>query len=348
MKTIAAHLKHIVGTYARAAVLGTAVLTTAFLAPTAAQARVFFSVRVAPPVIPVYTQPLCPGDGYIWTPGYWAYGDDGYYWVDGAWVLAPYEGALWTPGYWGYNDGLYVWNAGYWGPEVGYYGGIDYGFGYFGTGFYGGRWDRGHFFYNTAYNRIDRDRFHNVYDDRSHGSAIFAHPGSRGFDPHPRMDEHREASFRGNNGFNLDNRGGINNNQGNRPAFTQDNRGNDNRGNETRGGFNQQPNRQGFQGGDNQQHNFAAPQTPPAQNTYRQPYNGTNQARSFGAPQQAYTQPHNFVQQAPAQPHFSQPVQQARPAPVYSAPRQQQSFHGGGEFHGGGGGGGFHGGGGRR
>ena len=23
--------------------------------------------------------------GLIWTPGYWAYGDDGYYWVPGAW-----------------------------------------------------------------------------------------------------------------------------------------------------------------------------------------------------------------------------------------------------------------------
>ena len=29
-------------------------------------------VAVAPPAIPVYTQPICPGEGYIWTPGYWA------------------------------------------------------------------------------------------------------------------------------------------------------------------------------------------------------------------------------------------------------------------------------------
>ena len=29
------------------------------------------SITVAPPVIPVYTQPICPGPNYIWTPGYW-------------------------------------------------------------------------------------------------------------------------------------------------------------------------------------------------------------------------------------------------------------------------------------
>ncbi len=41
------------------------------------------SVNIAPPALPVYTQPVCPGVGYIWTPGYWAYGDDDYYWVPG-------------------------------------------------------------------------------------------------------------------------------------------------------------------------------------------------------------------------------------------------------------------------
>jgi hypothetical protein len=35
------------------------------------------SVSFGPPALPVYSQPLCPGEGYIWTPGYWAY-DDSY------------------------------------------------------------------------------------------------------------------------------------------------------------------------------------------------------------------------------------------------------------------------------
>lgn len=57
---------------------------------------------IAPPAIPVYEQPECPGDGYLWTPGYWAYDDaDGYYWVPGVWVMPPQVGFLWTPPYWG-------------------------------------------------------------------------------------------------------------------------------------------------------------------------------------------------------------------------------------------------------
>ena len=64
------------------------------------------SVNVPPPELPVYDQPPIPGDGYMWTPGYWAWGDDiqDYYWVPGTWVLAPQPGFLWTPGYWG-SDG---------------------------------------------------------------------------------------------------------------------------------------------------------------------------------------------------------------------------------------------------
>ncbi len=111
--------------------------------PSTASAQVVLSVTVAPPVLPVYTQPVCPGDGYIWTPGYWSYSDDGgYFWVPGTWVEPPTVGLLWTPGYWGWSNGAYLWNAGYWGPEVGFYGGINYGFGYVGTGYYGGRWDQ--------------------------------------------------------------------------------------------------------------------------------------------------------------------------------------------------------------
>ena len=73
------------------------------LVPAASFAGVFISVNIAPPVLPVYTQPLCPGAGYIWTPGYWAYGPDGYYWVPGVWVQPPMVGYLWTPGYWGWG-----------------------------------------------------------------------------------------------------------------------------------------------------------------------------------------------------------------------------------------------------
>ena len=125
------------------------------------------SVHVGPPALPVYEQPICPGPGYLWTPGYWGWNDDaGYYWVPGTWVVAP-VGLLWTPGYWGWNNGLYVWNAGYWGPHIGFYGGINYGFGYGGVGFVGGEWRGGAFFYNSAVMHVDTVHITNVYVNRT-------------------------------------------------------------------------------------------------------------------------------------------------------------------------------------
>src|SRR5277367_3556412 len=137
-----------------------------------AQIGVGVSVTVAPPELPVYEQPVCPGDGYIWTPGYWGWGDDGYFWVPGTWVLAPEVGFFWTPGYWGWGGDAFVWYDGYWGPEIGFYGGINYGFGYFGTGYVGGRWDHGHFFYNTTINRVDVNVIHNVYNERVNETTV--------------------------------------------------------------------------------------------------------------------------------------------------------------------------------
>ena len=111
------------------------------------------SVRVGPPPIPVYTQPVCPGPGYMWTPGYWAYDpDNGYFWVPGTWVMAPAPGLLWTPGYWGWGGSAFIFHVGYWGPHVGFYGGINYGFGYTGVGFAGGDGGAVAFFYNRSVN----------------------------------------------------------------------------------------------------------------------------------------------------------------------------------------------------
>ena len=131
-----------------------------------AQISLNISVDVAPPELPVYDQPPIPGDGYIWTPGYWAWSDDiqDYYWVPGTWVLAPQPGYLWTPGYWGWSNGLFVWNAGYWGPHVGFYGGVNYGYGYGGNGFEGGYWRDGHLFYNRNVTNIRSTNITNVYN----------------------------------------------------------------------------------------------------------------------------------------------------------------------------------------
>jgi hypothetical protein len=143
------------------------VIPAALSSPSAAQIGIGISVRIGPPALPIYEQPICPGAGYLWTPGYWSWDDDaGYYWVPGTWVVAP-VGLLWTPGYWGWNNGLYAWNAGYWGPHIGFYGGINYGFGYGGAGFFGGEWRGGAFFYNTAVMHVDTVHITNVYVNRT-------------------------------------------------------------------------------------------------------------------------------------------------------------------------------------
>ncbi|MFZ0276311.1 MAG: hypothetical protein WA254_05195 [Candidatus Sulfotelmatobacter sp.] len=144
------------------------VIPAVLSSPSSAQIAVGVSVRVGPPALPVYEQPICPSAGYLWTPGYWAWSDDaGYYWVPGTWVQPPTVGLLWTPGYWGWNDGVYAWNAGYWGPQIGFYGGINYGFGYGGVGFVGGEWRGGAFFYNTAVMHVNTTQITNVYVNRT-------------------------------------------------------------------------------------------------------------------------------------------------------------------------------------
>jgi hypothetical protein len=142
-------------------------LGLAFAASSAsAQIAVGISIRVAPPAIPVYVQPACPVEGYLWTPGYWAYGTGDYYWVPGVWVAPPSVGLLWTPGYWGFAGGIYGFHAGYWGPHIGFYGGVNYGFGYGGVGFVGGEWRGGHFAYNTAVLNVNAG-FHNTFVDKT-------------------------------------------------------------------------------------------------------------------------------------------------------------------------------------
>lgn len=167
-----------------------------------AQVAVGISVRIGPPALPVYAQPICPGPDYIWTPGYWAYGPDGYYWVPGTWVLAPQPGYLWTPGWWGFGGGVYLWHPGYWGPHVGFYGGINYGFGYFGAGFVGGEWRGGHFFYNTAVARVNVNVVRNVYVNRTVVRNVYVNNhvsyngGPHGVDARPTPQEQRWGNER--------------------------------------------------------------------------------------------------------------------------------------------------------
>jgi hypothetical protein len=141
-------------------------LVLGLLLPPGAWAQVSLSIAIAPPPLLLYAQPPVPAEGYIWMPGYWSWSalDRGYYWVPGTWVLAPNDGDLWTPGFWAFEESGYFWHIGYWGPRVGFYGGINYGYGYFGSGYQGGRWDHGAFRYNRAISNVDPRVVHNVYN----------------------------------------------------------------------------------------------------------------------------------------------------------------------------------------
>jgi hypothetical protein len=168
----------------------------------AAYAQISISISFAPPELPVYEQPLCPGEGYLWTPGYWAYSNDfdDYYWVPGTWVMAPEPGLLWTPAYWGWGGNGYVFYDGYWGQQVGFYGGVSYGYGYFGEGYQGGRWQNGQFYYNRSVNNVNITNIHNVYNttviNNTTVNRISYNGGNGGITARPRPEEEAAARER--------------------------------------------------------------------------------------------------------------------------------------------------------
>jgi len=166
------------------------------ITPAVAQVAVGITVGIAPPPIPVYVQPPIPEEGYLWTPGYWAYEEaGGYYWVPGTWVRPPSVGVLWTPPYWGFVGGVYGFNAGYWGPHVGFYGGVNYGFGFGGVGFVGATWNGGSLSYNRSVNNFGNTHITNVYNktviNNRPGGAAFN--GAGGVQARPTPEEEAAA-----------------------------------------------------------------------------------------------------------------------------------------------------------
>ncbi len=157
-------------------------------------------VRTAevPPPLQDDTQPPCPDDGSVWTPAYWAWGGGGYYWVPGAWVRPPRAGIFWTPGYWSFAGVVYVFHPGYWAPHVGYYGGINYGFGYAGAGFTGGRWEGNAFAYNRAVSNLNSNIIHNTYSEPPAGNTVVSkvsyNGGPGGISALPTAQERAAAS----------------------------------------------------------------------------------------------------------------------------------------------------------
>jgi hypothetical protein len=281
---------------AAALVLGPLVLPPA----SQAQVAVGISVRIGPPPLPVYVQPPCPVAGYMWIPGYWAYGPDGYYWVPGTWVPAPAPGLLWTPGYWGWGNGVYIWHAGYWGPHVGFYGGINYGFGYNGVGFYGGYWRSGRYYYNRSVTNVNVTIIHNTYNERVVNREVtrVSYNGGRGgimmrpsseqlaaererrFGPTAMQTEHRDAAGRDRGMWASQNHG--------RPSIAATPRAGEFHGRGNEGGNNGRMNEnrppESYHGQENR----------PAYHNDRPP-NARNESRSYG---NQPGQEHNNVQHA--------------------------------------------------
>jgi hypothetical protein len=125
----------------------------------------------APPPLPEEDQPALPEDGSLWTPGYWYWRDQAYVWIPGVWARPPRIGVLWTPPYWSPAGTVFVFHPGHWGLAVGFYGGVNYGYGYFGSGYSGGHWVGNSFAYNSAVNHVDAAVAHHTYAESVPGLA---------------------------------------------------------------------------------------------------------------------------------------------------------------------------------
>jgi hypothetical protein len=95
---------------------------------------------------------------------------------------------------------VFLFHEGWWGPHVGFYGGINYGFGYFGVGFEGGRWDHDHFFYNRSVTNINVVNIHNVYNEtvvnRYTDNHVSYNGGTGGIEARPRPEDDMAARER--------------------------------------------------------------------------------------------------------------------------------------------------------
>lgn len=285
-----------------AGLAGTLLLMLAMVvAPTPSSARVSVGVFVnfGPPALPVYVQPPCPAPGYMWTPGYWAWDPAyGYYWVPGTWVPAPFVGAMWTPGYWGFYDGGYRWHGGYWGYSVGFYGGINYGFGYTSYGYYGGYWNHNRFYYNRSVNRLEGRDFRYVYnrrvDDRFRDRRVSYNGGRGGIEARPTRGQ--LAAERGR-------RSGPSSQQMQQERFARTNRSQWARENHGRPGIAATPRPGAFHGRD-------AVRATREGAPYRAPVERTRGDRQFSrsAPQRGNNDRgfHSFSQQRNAQPNWRQ------------------------------------------
>ena len=70
----------------------------------------------------------------------------------------------------------------YWAPRIGFYGGIDYGFGYFGVGFVGGYWRDRDFYYNRSVTNVTNVNITNVYNSEINNRVVDSRASYNGGD----------------------------------------------------------------------------------------------------------------------------------------------------------------------
>jgi hypothetical protein len=251
-----------------------------------------------------------------------------------------------------------MFHPGYWGDHVGYYGGVNYGFGYMGIGFVGGMW-RGHdFVYNTAVVHVNERFVHTTYIDRTiverntivndRHVAFSGGPGGIHHDPRPEerfaeRDRHIEATQfqHSHESSAMGDRSLYFKNNGGRPANAAVERpmggGYQGHGDQGRVNFNTAPNANQNNGGNR---NFNNAQPGNENNRGRdfnnpQPGNGNNQGRDVNKTQPAGAnnqgqQPQGFRPPPQSRPAFqpaqqAAPQQQPRPEPQVQ-PRSQPDF----------------------
>ena len=124
-----------------------------------------------PPPLPVYDQPPMPAPGHIWTPGYWAWNTYDYYWVPGVWVPPPQARAAVDAQLLGLRRRRLLLPSGLLGAACRLLRRRNYGYGYNGLGYDGGRWEGPRFVYNTTVNNFGGVHVTNLYTAERHSRA---------------------------------------------------------------------------------------------------------------------------------------------------------------------------------
>ena len=90
-------------------------LSSAPAIPAFSQVGVY--IGTPPPPLRYEVDPPMPGQGFVWTDGYWNWVGTLYIWVPGRWQRPPYAGAYWSHPHYDHYDRGWVVHEGHWDRE---------------------------------------------------------------------------------------------------------------------------------------------------------------------------------------------------------------------------------------